>query len=115
MHIQINSKRPVHISEDGQTVFVTLKCGSTAMIDRDDFERLQEEGMSFNWFMITNGQGKSYVGTHHTRLDNIITVSRQIMRAKRGEVIYYLSGDPLDLRKSNLRRRGGPATRSLRG
>ena len=115
MHNQINTKRPIHVSEDGQTVFVTLKCGSTAMIDRDDFDRFREDGMSFNWFLITDGQGHSYVGTHHTRLGNIVTVSRQIMRAKRGEVIYYLSGDRLDLRKSNLRRRGGPAKRSLRG
>jgi hypothetical protein len=115
MHIEINTKRPVRISEDGQTVFVTLKCGSTAVIDRDDFDRLAEDGISFNWFIITNGQGNTYVGTHHTRLGNIVTVSRQIMRAKRGEVIYYLSGDRFDLRKSNLRRRGGPSKRSLRG
>jgi hypothetical protein len=37
------------------------------------------------------------------------------MQAARGEVISYRTPDKLDLRKSNLQRRGGPAKRSLVG
>ncbi|MFN3831145.1 MAG: hypothetical protein ACK4SQ_02895 [Allorhizobium sp.] len=115
MDLQVNSKRPVLMSADGHCAFVTLKCGSHAVVDREDLERLIAERFPFNWFEITDGQGNRYVGVHHPRLGNVVTVAREIMQAARGEVISYRTPDKLDLRKSNLQRRGGPAKRSLVG
>ncbi|UJW75797.1 hypothetical protein [Rhizobium sp. SL42] len=115
MHNPINTKRPIRFSEDGLTVFVTLKCGSSVMIDRDDFDRLVTEGLSLNWSLSGDGHGNYYVCLAHPRLRNIVPVAREIMRAGRGQVIRYRSRDRLDLRKPNLLRCQGPAKRSLRG
>jgi len=35
MNIHVNSKRPILISADGHCAFVTLKCGSHAVVDRE--------------------------------------------------------------------------------
>ncbi|MGV1917092.1 hypothetical protein [Rhizobium sp. 22-785-1] len=115
MHNPIETKRPISFSKDGLTVCVTLHCGSSVTIDRDDFDRLVSRGLSMNWFLSGDGQGNHYVCVYHQRFGNIVPVAREIMRAGRGEVIRYRSRDRLDLRKSNLTRCGGPAKRSLRG
>ncbi len=115
MNLQVNSKRPVLMSADDGFGLVTLKCGSQAVVDREDLERLMAERFPFNWFALTDGQGNRYVGVRHPRLGNVVTVAREIMQAARGEVISYRTPDRLDLRKSNLERRGGPAKRSLVG
>lgn len=115
MHNPIETKRPIRFSKDGLTVFVTLKCGSSVTIDRDDFDRLVRLGLSLNWFLSGDGQGRYYVCVRHPRLGNIVPVAREIMRAGRGEVVRYRSRDRLDLRKSNLTRSEGAAKRSLRG
>lgn len=115
MHNPIETKRPIRFSKDGLTVFVTLRCGSSVAIDRDDFDRLVSRGLSLNWFLSGDGQGRYYVCVRHPRFGNIVPVAREIMRAGRGEVIRYRSRDRLDLRKSNLTRCGGAAKRSLRG
>lgn len=115
MNIQVNSKRPVMVSADDRCAFVKLKCGSSAIVDSEDFHRLATEGFPFNWFGLNDGHGYRYVGAYHPRLGNVVTVSRVIMQASRGEVIRYRTRDWLDLRKSNLVRCGGPAKRSLLG
>lgn len=115
MHNPTETKRPIRFSKDGLTVFVILKCGSSVMIDRDDFDRFVTEHLTLNWSLSSNGQGQHYVCAYDPRFGNIVPVAREIMRAGRGEVIRYRSRDRLDLRKSNLTRCGGPAKRSLRG
>ena len=119
MQIPNNTKRPegrpVSFSEDGLTAFVTLHCGSSVTIDRDDLDHLVSRGLSMNWFLSGNGQGRHYVCSYHPRLGNIVPVAREIMRAGRGEVIRYCTRDRLDLRRANLTRCGGAAKRSLRG
>lgn len=115
MHNPIETKRPVRFSKDGLTVFVTLHCGSSVTIDRDDFERLESRGLSMNWFLSGDGKGNHYVCVKHHRFRNIVPVAREIMRAGRGEVVRYRSRDRLDLRKTNLTRSEGAAKRSLRG
>lgn len=111
MQKNIKTKRPVRFSDDGLTVFVTLTCGKSAMIDRDDYDRFIAEGLSLNWYTTTDRFGNSYVNVYDNRLRNIVTVARRIMRAGRGEVISYYNGNRLDLRKANLRRGEGRAWR----
>jgi hypothetical protein len=113
MHKNIKTKRPVRFSDDGLTVFVTLTCGKSAMIDRDDYERLTRDGVSMNWTTTTDRHGNRYVQVHNPPRGNTVTVARLIMRAGRGEVISYYNGDRFDLRKANLRRGEGPAWREL--
>lgn len=115
MQIPIETKRPIRFSKDGLTVFVTLHCGSSVMIDRDDFDRFVTERLTLNRYLSGNGKGNHYVCAYDPRFGSIVPVAREIMRAGRGEVIRYRSRDRLDLRKSNLTRCGGPAKRSLRG
>lgn len=113
MHKNIKTKRPVRFSDDGLTVFVDLASGQTAMVDRDDYERCLNEGLSLNWYLAKDRAGNNYVAVYAPRLGNIFTVSRYIMRAGRGEVISYYNGNRLDLRKANLRRGEGAARRAL--
>lgn len=115
MQNPIETKRPIRFSKDGLTVFVTLKCGSSVTVDRDDFDRLVTKGLSLNWYLSGDGQGRHYVCVYHQRLGNIVPVAREIMQAGRGEVVRYRSPDRLDLRKDNLTRSEGAAKRSLRG
>lgn len=115
MHNPIETKRTIRFSKDGLTVFVTLSCGSSVTIDRDDFDRLMSRGLSMNWYLSGNGKGNHYVCVHHQRLGNIVPVAREIIQAGRGEVVRYRSRDRLDLRKANLTRSEGAAKRSLRG
>lgn len=113
MHKNIKTKRPVRFSNDGLTVFVDLASGKSAMIDRDDYERFLEEGLSLNWSLTIERHGYHYVCARDPRLGNVVPVSRQIMRAGRGEVISYCNGNRFDLRKRNLKRGKGPARRAL--
>lgn len=108
----INAKRAIRFSNDGFTAFVTLATGEVAMIDREDYERFVQEGVSLNWCKTTDRRGNGpYVQVWHKRFKNIVTVSRLIMRAGKGEVISFRNGDRLDLRKSNLKTDNGPAWR----
>ena len=113
MHKNSKTKRPVRFSDDGLTVFVDLASGRSAMIDRDDYERFNRDGLSMNWYTTTDRHGNHYVHAHNPQLGNIVTVARLIMRAGRGEVISYYNGNRFDLRKANLRRGEGAARRAL--
>lgn len=113
MHKNIKTKRPVRFSDDGLTVFVDLASGKSAMIDRDDYERFIRDGVSMNWTTTTDRHGYHYVHVHDRRVGNVVTVSRLIMRAGRGEIISYYNGNRFDLRKANLRRGEGAARRAL--
>lgn len=113
MHKNIKTKRPVRFSDDGLTVFVTLASGQSVMIDHEDYERFVKEGVSLNWYLITDKWSNQYVVGHDSHLRNIVPISRRIMRAGRGEVISYYNGNHFDLRKANLRRGEGPAWREL--
>lgn len=113
MHKNIKTKRPVRFSDDGLTVFVTLTSGKAAMIDRDDYERFLNEGLSLNWYAVTDRNGNQYVNVYRHAFGNNTTVARLIMGAGRGEVISYYNGNSFDLRKANLRRGEGPAWRTF--
>ena len=113
MHKNIKTKRPVRFSDDGLTVFVDLASGKSATIDRDDYERFIRDGVSLNWYLTIDRDGRHYVHVHAPLLGNVVTVARLIMRAGRGEIISYYNGNRLDLRKANLRRGEGPARRAL--
>lgn len=115
MQNPIETKRYISLCKDDLTVLITLKCGSSVMIDRDDFDRVVCRVLSLNWDLSGDGQGRHYVCVYHQRFGNIVPVARKIMRAGRGEVVRYRSRDRLDLRKSNLTRSEGAAKRSLRG
>ena len=106
------AKRAIRFSNDGFTAFVTLASGEVAMIDRDDYDRFVQEGVSLNWYKTTDRHGNGpYVQVWHKCLKNIVTVSRLITHAGKGQVISFRNGNRLDLHKSNLKIDKGPAWR----
>lgn len=109
------AKRPARFSEDGNTVFVPLPSGAAAILDRPDYEQFVQDGVTLNWYMTRDRHGNEYVTFFDRQHRNIVTVSRRIMRAGRGEVISYYNGNRLDLRRANLRRGNGPAWRPTDG
>ncbi len=76
-----------------------------AMIDPEDYDRLNEDGWSFNWFINQNTVRVSDIAVR----GRLVNVARLITRARPGYIVKYLNGRRLDLRKSNLYLKRGNA------
>ncbi|MCB4824280.1 hypothetical protein, partial [Roseicella aerolata] len=89
-------------------VRVALPCGASAKTDPKSFAALEAEGVSLNWTFNENGQrSRAYVrvgmlNAAGTR-NNLATVARLITQAPPGSVVHYRDGDPLNLRRDNLK------------
>lgn len=80
--------------------------GGIAIVDVTDFgELLVLAGKKQRWYLKGNDHG---VVTCQLGNGKDVCVARVIMRAGRGEMVEYKDGDPLNLRRSNLRLAPGP-------
>jgi hypothetical protein len=83
---------------------IPLLKGLVAQCELFDFNRLMDGRFSDQWWAHSNGHGHFYVRT--TRLDapsKTFNVARLIMRCPFGTRLRYLDGNPLNLRRSNLK------------
>lgn len=80
------------------------------LLDEDVWADLKWRGVTA-WGLVSNGRGRWYVSSssqiareaqEDARVQRV-SLSRLITGAKRGEVVVYLNGNPLDLRRRNLR------------
>lgn len=105
---QITPKRPVEIRRDPSgelVVLVPLTRGRTAVTTLAAYVRLLELGVSANWVMNDDGNGRIYVRCHRSADlgGNLLMVSRLICApTERGLAIRYRDGDRLNLRPTNL-------------
>lgn len=85
--------------------------GRSMTIDAEDWTKVRETWGS-DWTLIPNGQGRDYVSSSRHALRDLADqpgsgdttrLSRLLMGALRGEVVTFIDGNPLNLRRSNLR------------
>lgn len=79
---------------------IILLNGQSCLVDDDDFDFLK----CFSWYS-TKGYAARSVTTEEKRqgLRGGIKMHRQIMNAKRGQIVDHINMDTLDNRKCNLR------------
>lgn len=83
---------------------ITLKRYRVSVIlDDDDYEKFK----SFNWWLLSSSKSKHrYVATNmkvDETLIRLALIHREIMNAKKGEIVDHINGNTLDNRKKNLR------------
>jgi hypothetical protein len=83
------------------TIHVPLPDGSHAVLNDTDFFRLMDSGLTDQWLVNDNGSGTSYVRCMYQ--GRVITVARLIVTAPANSHVRTINGDPLDLRRSNLK------------
>lgn len=84
-----------------------------ATLYADDFDRLAMMGLSRTWFFNHSGGGYWYVKAHAPSASgSLVSVARLILEMGPKEVVRYLNGDHLDLRRENLGVRSGWAKRT---
>lgn len=109
---------------DGKPIVLVplTNTGHLAIVDREDWERLMDQGVSPNWFMVFRESADTPL---HARRWTVrvampsrspvqqVSLSRLIAGAVKGEIIHMADGNPLNLRRSNLVRGRKPkATKS---
>lgn len=93
----VNDIRPF----DKQSDAVVLNDGSVALVDRQDRMRLEARGLVGRWFL-NPGRNESLPYVRTQAGDNLVTVARVIVGARKGEKVKYKNGSRLDLRRRNL-------------
>lgn len=91
------------------------------LVDADDYSRFV---YGHTWCVNSNGYAMRHAGRRGGK-QRFILLHRQIMHARRGQVVDHVNGDRLDNRKANLRRcsprsncmnvRGRPGTSAFKG
>lgn len=69
-----------------------------AMVDDEDFENLSK----YKWYISGGKPGSLYVGKYKNKRSNSY-LHREILNAKRGQVVDHIDGNPLNNQKNNLR------------
>lgn len=106
--------RPIELIHEGARVLARVSLGRSgtkfAEIWRDDWEFLRKLGTPENWNSV-GSNGHVTVCTPRAS-GNHIAVGRILLNAGPGETVRYLDGNPLNLRRENLRLvKGGWACR----
>jgi len=87
-----------------------------AVVDAEDFDRLQNAGLTGLWFAVNDGGDRLYVRTTCVDVSGgQVTVARAILGLGRGEVVRYRAGDRLDLRRCSIQSERGAAKRDDMG
>jgi hypothetical protein len=87
----------------GDVLSVPLsKCGKTAMICAEDFQRTVLEHGDGPWFLNDDGKGHSYVRMTSRIFGNNFSVARAVIGDNRQMVARYRNGDRTDLRRENV-------------
>ena len=77
--------------------------GRAAVLDAEDDARLRVS-TSGPWSLTSNGKGRFYVASRYAiGGSGTMILARWLVGARRGEVVMYHDGDPLNLRRGNLR------------
>jgi hypothetical protein len=77
---------------------IIISDGTTVIVDDDDFDRLSQ------WKWSAHGEGYAMRGEHiGNRKYKYFTMHREIIGAKKGEIVDHINGNKLDNRKENLR------------
>lgn len=105
--------REITIKEEGGRSLALIPLGKHhehqpayfAEMWKDDYDFLCRLGLSPNWNRYRQtGQGNFYVTAAATSMPgNKILVARVLLDANAGEVVRYVDGNPLNLRRENLR------------
>lgn len=93
-----------HTAPNGDPLLsVPLASGGSAVLHRDDYERLIELGYSPNFTRNFDRGHRGYVVTHAPGLrGSIVTVARLITNAGKGQIVKYQDKDRANLLRSNL-------------
>lgn len=84
--------------------------GHFMTLDEDDWQHARE-AWGADWTLMPNGCGKAYVTSCRHSLAHLTDqpgsgdtarLARLLMGAKRGDIVVYQDGDPLNLRRGNL-------------
>lgn len=81
---------------------ISLTKGYSAIVDDEDFEEISK----WKWCAFDHSTRNTVYAGRATRNGSAkatVHLHRQILRAKRGEVVDHINGDGLDNRRSNLR------------
>ncbi|WP_417624020.1 hypothetical protein [Paremcibacter congregatus] len=77
--------------------------GQHAKLLKKDYEELLSRGYSPNWCLLDDGSGRNQYVTLYDRMKgNQVKVPRLIMSASSDQVIRYMDGNRLNLRRDNL-------------
>lgn len=96
-------KKQELVQPDGPYRLIPLTMGQVAIVDADDFERLNR----FNWFAIWSKYTKSFYARRKENRKSL-SMHQEIIECPKGQVVDHKNHNTLDNRKENLR----PATRS---
>jgi|GEM_PF-2936967 len=107
-HARRRTRRPPTFSADDHgnpVVLIELAAGAgTAILDREDFDRLVGMGVSLNWVLGRTGTAstrKPSVRVRHG--DGMAVVARLILNAPDTSQVRYASADRLNLTRRNIR------------
>jgi hypothetical protein len=102
-------KRPISTRvERGRTIaHVTLASGQVCRILAVDQARLAELGVTPNWTLNDNGNGRGYVCGHSKKVfsprsHGLVRIARIVAGAVSGQIVRYEDNDPLNLLPENL-------------
>lgn len=100
--------RPVELIQEGARVVARVSLGRDpvlkAEIWKDDLDFLIRLGVSSNWTAAVSG-GQYYVraNARNNPPSNKVLVARALLDAGPGQIVKYVDGNPLNLRRENLR------------
>ena len=100
--------RPIEFLQEGARVVARVSLGRDpvlkAEILKEDLDFLIKLGVSSNWTALkVNGQCYVSANASNNPPSNKVLVSRALLDAGPGQIVKYVDGNPLNLRRENLR------------
>jgi len=98
--------RPIETYQDGDRLLARVPLGRSdlkAEMWKEDFGFLIKLGLSPNWSSYKNETGNYVTASAVDTPSNRVLVARVLMDAAEGQVVRYADGNPLNMRRENLR------------
>lgn len=99
--------RPITTVQEGTREVARVPLGRNASLHaeiyRDDFDFLVKLGLSPNWSSYKNVTGNYVTASAVDTPSKHVLVARVLMDAGAGQVVRYADGNPLNMRRENLR------------